>query len=257
MLTGRITQLDVVDPEVGALSYLSNIQNSIFVPNIPALYDRRPTHNLPRAARRRAYTVSNRGEQKQRESIASAESSRRSDHMANAMEEGRPTDIPVRPTYTDGVKPSRTRSALSRMSSAVGFGPRKEEEEVEDTYDPEHIKEWSQMDEEERNELDEHVRLLLTKKSKLKRGARGFWAFVKTRESTPLLFQLQLLTIYLAMGFIMTLYGLLITFWGSAIVIFIFGWINAGHRQRYWIEICDQVCDSPREAWQSYRADGF
>lgn len=43
------------------------------------------------------------------------------------------------------------------------------------------------------------------------------------------------------MGFIMTLYGLLITFWGSAIVIFIFGWIHAGHRQRYWIEICDQV----------------
>lgn len=69
------------------------------------------------------------------------------------------------------------------MSSAIGLGPKnEEEEEIEDTYDPEHIKEWSQMDEEERNELDEHVRLLLTKKSKFKRGAKGFWAFVKTRE---------------------------------------------------------------------------
>lgn len=39
----------------------------------------------------------------------------------------------------------------------------------------------------------------------------------------------------------MTLYGVLVTFWGTAIVLFIFRWIDAGSRRRYWIEICDQI----------------
>jgi hypothetical protein len=205
--------LDVVDPEVGALGYLSNIGNSIFFPHIPALYDRRPTHNLP-SSRRRGMSMSTIASQR-RSSLNSA-TSRHSRHSSNsALEEGRggTPEIGKRPSLVQRA------SIMSRVSSAVGWNRKEDDEEF-----VKHIKDWREMDEEERDELDEHVRMLLTKKSKFKRGAKGFYAFVKT-----------------PMGFIMTLYGFLVTFWGTAIVLFIFGWIHVGGRKRYWIEICDQI----------------
>ena len=210
--------LDVVDPEVGALGYLSNIGNSIFLPNIPALYDRRPTHNLP-TNRKRGQSFSSLLSAR-RGSAASARSGR-SHTSGGALEEGRVESPNM--GFTGGVKPMRTgsKSMLTRVSSAVGWGRKDKDEEAEYAH---HIKKWREMDEEERDELDDHVRMLLTKKSKFKRGLKGFYAFVKT-----------------PMGFIMTLYGLLITFWGTAIVLFIFGWIRVGDRRRYWIEICDQI----------------
>ncbi|UZJ52041.1 hypothetical protein CBS101457_001361 [Exobasidium rhododendri] len=210
--------LDVIDPEVGALGYLSNIGNSIFLPHIPALYDRRPSHSLP-TNRKRGASVSSVRPGSRRDSVISSRS-RHSQGTDGALEEGRA------PALSSGVglgaKPTRipSRSVMTRMSSAVGWG-KKDEDEEEFTK---HIKNWRDMDEEERDELDEHVKMLLTKKSKFRRGAKGFWAFVKT-----------------PMGFIMTLYGVLVTFWGTAIVLFIFGWIHVGHRKRYWIEICDQI----------------
>ncbi|KAI3626352.1 hypothetical protein CBS9595_001713 [Malassezia furfur] len=89
-----------------------------------------------------------------------------------------------------------------------------------------HTDKWWEMDEEERKELDNHIRHLLTNKSKAKRVLRGFWNFVRT-----------------PMGFILTTYGLLITAWGMFIVLLAIPWVHVGdaHRQRYWIEICDQV----------------
>lgn len=108
----------------------------------------------------------------------------------------------------------------SRVSSVVTWR-KKADEEAEYSK---HIEAWRYMDDEERNELDEHVQLVLSKRSKFKRGLKGFWAFFKT-----------------PIGFIMTLYGFLITFWGTAIMFFIFSWIDAGTRRRYWIEICDQI----------------
>lgn len=205
--------LDVVDPEVGALGYLSNIGNSIFLPNIPALYDRRPTHNLP-ASRRRNMSISTVASQR-RSSLASS-LSRRSHDSNRASEEGRAGS----PEAAFKAMPTPKRpSVMTRMSSAVGWNRKEDDEEF-----VKHIKNWRDMDEEERDELDEHVKMLLTKKSKFKRGAKGFYAFTKT-----------------PMGFIMTLYGFLVTFWGTAIVLFIFGWIHVGGRKRYWIEICDQI----------------
>lgn len=206
--------LDVVDPEVGALGYLSNIGNSIFFPHIPALYDRRPTHNLPSSSRRRGMSVSTMTSQR-RSSLNSATSRHSRHSSSSALEEGRSDtpDVGKRPPLLQRA------SLMSRVSSAVGWNRKEDDEEF-----VKHIKDWRDMDEEERDELDEHVRMLLTKKSKFKRGAKGFYAFVKT-----------------PMGFIMTLYGFLVTFWGTAIVLFIFGWIHVGGRKRYWIEICDQI----------------
>lgn len=44
-----------------------------------------------------------------------------------------------------------------------------------------------------------------------------------------------------ALGFFVTLYAFIITFWGAAWVIFLIGWIHAGNRQKYFVEICDQI----------------
>lgn len=222
--------LDVIDAEVGTLGYLTNVQNSIFVPNIPGLYDRRPVHDLP-GARRRSSTITSfakRVHDNRRTSLIDSAASHDRASITSDLEQGqgngRASALGAATGFTGGEKPSRppTRTMLSRMTSVVTFR-RKVSPEEEAEY-AKHIKEWRDMDEEERDELDEHVRLVLSKRSKFHRGLKGFWAFVKT-----------------PMGFIMTLYGFLITFWGTAIMLFIWNWIHVGERKRYWIEICDQI----------------
>jgi hypothetical protein len=244
---------------MSTLSTLSNIQNSIFVPYLPSLYSRTPTADTRRSramTRARASTVGEAGRGSRRGSVtgpseggapgrarASTISGTRSRQGSIATTSGR--DTPSSTGQAAGAAaplppPARRPSILRKISSALGVKDpqqqlreeqaRAEEEEKkreeQEKLAREHVPEWMEMTEEEREELDEHVRYLLTKKQKFKRIARGFWKFVKT-----------------PMGFIMTLYGILITFWGTAIVLFLLRWIDAGNpaRQRYWIEICDQI----------------
>lgn len=78
---------------------------------------------------------------------------------------------------------------------------------------------------EEKAALDDHVRHLLhSRRAKFKRTMRGFGRYMRN----PL-------------GFIVTLYFFLITFWGAAWVLFLIGWISVKGRQAYFVEICDQV----------------
>ncbi|KAJ9475375.1 hypothetical protein PHBOTO_005437 [Pseudozyma hubeiensis] len=203
-----VDYLDVVDPEVATVTALQNVGNSIFFPPIPMLYSRRPTISLPTASARQAPSTP----------------------RVTPQHEGRPEDIELglrsSSAQQDKEEDAPRFGSMRRMASLV---PGRKKKEVPPTTEEErskHIKEWAQMDEEERNELDEHVRLLLTKKAKFKRAARGFWRYVKTPH-----------------GFIITTYAFLITFWGTAICLFLLRWIDVGNkaRQRYWIEICDQI----------------
>lgn len=78
---------------------------------------------------------------------------------------------------------------------------------------------------EEKAALDDHVRHLLhSRRARFKRSMRGFGRYVRN----PL-------------GFIVTLYFFLITFWGAAWVLFLIGWIYVGDRQDYFVEIADQI----------------
>jgi hypothetical protein len=78
---------------------------------------------------------------------------------------------------------------------------------------------------EEKAMLNDHVRHLLhSKREGFKRSMRGFSRYVRK-----------------PVGFLITLYASLITFWGTAWVLFLIGWIGVGNRQSYFIEICDQV----------------
>ncbi|KZV77780.1 hypothetical protein PENSPDRAFT_645383 [Peniophora sp. CONT] len=84
---------------------------------------------------------------------------------------------------------------------------------------------WDDWSEQERAELDDYVRHLMhSRRERFRRRLRGFIQFA----SRPL-------------GFLITLYAVLITFWGAAWVLFLIGWISVAGRQAYFVEICDQI----------------
>ncbi|SPC66243.1 uncharacterized protein UHOD_07699 [Ustilago sp. UG-2017b] len=211
-----VDYLDVVDPEVATVTALQNVGNSIFFPPIPMLYNRRPTISLPSVVANRQAAANNRNTpqyEPQREDI---EMGLRPSAGQGSVQQS---------TDDDGVK----RQAFGNIRRVASLVPGRKKKQVPPTTEEErrkHIKEWAEMDEEERNQLDDHVHQLLTKRAKFKRAARGFWRYVKTPH-----------------GFIITTYAFLITFWGTAICLFLLRWIDVGNpaRQRYWIEICDQI----------------
>ncbi|VDB96951.1 unnamed protein product [Peniophora sp. CBMAI 1063] len=79
------------------------------------------------------------------------------------------------------------------------------------------------------DDLDKHVSHVLSKRQVFKRIMRGVWAYMKT----PL-------------GVIVTIYGILVVFWGSAIVLFLLKWINLHDKtkQDYWVEISCQIVNT-------------
>lgn len=78
---------------------------------------------------------------------------------------------------------------------------------------------------EEKAALNDHVRHLLhSRRARFKRSMRGFGRYVRK-----------------PVGFLVSLYAFLLTFWGAAWVLFLIGWISVGDRQAYFIEICDQI----------------
>ncbi len=198
-----VDYLDVVDPEVATVTALQNVGNSIFFPPIPKLYNRRPTISLPTAARAPPPSPSPEAERETREGDIEM------GVAGSARDEG-------------GF------SGLRRVTSFASLVPRRKKRAAPSTEQErrKHIREWAEMDEDERNELDEHVHLLLTKKARFKRAMRGFGRYVRTPH-----------------GLIITVYAFSITFWGTAICLFLLKWIDVGNaaRQRYWVEICDQI----------------
>lgn len=90
---------------------------------------------------------------------------------------------------------------------------------------PEGLVDWEKWSEKDRQGLDDYVRHLLhSRKWKARRTWRGFKQYFRT----PL-------------GAFVTIYASLLTFWGAAWVLFIIGWLHAGDRQAYFVEICDEV----------------
>ncbi|EPT03734.1 hypothetical protein FOMPIDRAFT_1158598 [Fomitopsis schrenkii] len=87
------------------------------------------------------------------------------------------------------------------------------------------LAEGVEEDEEEDN-LDMHVEDVLRKRDRLRRVMRGVWSFVKT----PL-------------GVVTAIYGLLVVFWGTALVLFLARFINVhnDNTQNFWVEVCQQI----------------
>lgn len=81
---------------------------------------------------------------------------------------------------------------------------------------------WS---DEDKAELDDHVRHLLHSR---KEGFKRSWAGFKKYVSKPL-------------GLFVTTYATLVTLFGAGWVFFLIGWINVGHKQKYIINIIDNL----------------
>ncbi|KAF2132640.1 hypothetical protein P153DRAFT_333085 [Dothidotthia symphoricarpi CBS 119687] len=197
MDASMVDVLDVIDPEISALTTLNNVQNSLFLPNIPWLYNRQPTYDLGQSAsdssdeeaanssgRREPFIEMTQQEEAER-AAAGLSRTNTLDSVLSTMEEGDDHHYAV----------------LPHGASLPG---------------------WTRAD---KAALDDHVRHLLhSRRARFKRTMRGFGRYCRN----PL-------------GLIVTLYFFLITFWGTAWVLFLIGWIYVAGRQAYFIEIADQV----------------
>lgn len=202
MESNVVDVLDVIDPEISALTTLNNVQNSLFLPNLPWLYNRQPTYDL--------------GQQ----------TSESSDEEMGTVGREKSRQHDVQPMTQEG--------EAQRAAGGRGLTRINTIDSILSTMDegPDHhyavlphgasLPGWT---DEEKAILDDHVRHVLhSKRAKFKRTMRGFGRYVKN----PL-------------GFIVTLYFFLITFWGAAWVLFLIGWIYVKGRQQYFVEICDQI----------------
>lgn len=190
------------DPEISALTTLNNVQNSLFLPNLPWLYNRQPTYDLGQAT----------SDSSDEEMGSTSREKTREDQLPNMTQEGEVE----RAAGARGL--TRTNTIDSTLST-MEEGP---EHHYAVLPHGASLPGWT---DEEKAILDDHVRHVLhSKRAKFKRTMRGFGRYIRN----PL-------------GFIVTLYFFLITFWGAAWVLFLIGWIYVKGRQQYFVEICDQV----------------
>lgn len=202
--------LDVVDPEVSALTTLTNVQNSLFIPDLSigrfSLLNRRPVYEVSRHDSDPGYKTDTTDEL-----LTEAQ------EVARAEEKGelRPTEEGIAEPEP-AVKRGRGRSgSITSQLSETHYAVLPHGVNLEG---------WSKED---RDSLNDHVRHMLhSRRSKFKRGMKGFGKYV----SRPL-------------GFCVTLYAFLITVFGLVWVLFLIGWISGGNdaRHKYLINIIDNI----------------
>ncbi|EEA28945.1 integral membrane protein [Talaromyces marneffei ATCC 18224] len=134
--------LDVIDPEISTLSTLTNVQNSLFVPDLGPLLNRMPTYTLTRRPSKVAEGLD--AIQKKPEPVVAEE-----------------------PLQTIAERPP----LVSSMASALG------PERFAILPDGVTLDGWTQEDIEE---LNDHVRHMLhSRRSKFKRAMKGFGQYVR------------------------------------------------------------------------------
>jgi hypothetical protein len=169
---------------------LTNVQNSLFVPDLGNLINRRPTFVL-------------------------------SDYEGGPR---RPSAAPPGPEAQpvkeeEEQKEEEERPRLERLSS---ISSRLTESHYAALPHGTTLDGWTEA---QKLELEDRVRHMLhSRRSRFKRGLKGFGQYVRT----PL-------------GFFVTLYAVLITLFGLAWVLFLIGWIYVGDKQVYTIHIIDSV----------------
>jgi hypothetical protein len=141
---------DSLDPEVATLSTLTNVQNSLFIPDLGSLLNRMPTYTLTRRPA----------------DIPEGQPPERKTEEEKIAEEGAGKDY---------LEPPPTRPlAVSSVTSVLG--------DSHFAILPEGVtlNGWSKLDVEE---LNDHVRHMLhSRRSKFKRAMRGFGQYVRKRK---------------------------------------------------------------------------
>ncbi|KAJ9098261.1 hypothetical protein QFC21_004590 [Naganishia friedmannii] len=199
-----VEHLDVIDPEIAAVSHLQNMANSIMIPYFPELYSRKPMLDLPTSTGSRP-------------SAGQVASPRPADASQSAAAGSNTTGLRLRkPTLSSQTPASTVPTIPTPAKSSI-----KPDDQVSDA-----TAETGNSD--EKDALDEHVKDVLHKSKKewLKRSMKGVWAFLKT-----------------PMGIITGIYGFMVVFWGAALVLFLLGWIKTGSKNTkdVWVERCSQI----------------
>lgn len=178
---------DTADPEISTLSTLTNVQNSLFIPDLGPLLNRMPTYTL---TRRPSKAVEGLDATQRKPEPAVAE------EPLQAVEERPP--------------------AVTSMTSVLG------PERFAVLPDGANLDGWTQ---EEIEEMNDHVRHMLhSRRSKFKRAMRGFGQYVKRRKCSILYsYEKAMTNNKQALGFLVTLYATLITLFGLAWVLFLIG----------------------------------
>lgn len=141
------------DPEVSTLSTLTNVQNSLFVPDLGRFLNRMPTYTLTRP-----------------DLSTDEEPSSATDEESKSPDEGADPST-QRPQALERLRPyTSISSALPEEDPRFAILP-----------DDETLDGWSKEDIER---LNDHVRHMLhSRRSKFKRAMKGFGQYVKQRES--------------------------------------------------------------------------
>lgn len=198
-----IDLLDLVDPEVRTLGTLTNLQNSLFVPDLGGLVNRRPTYDLTRRPTEDAAIVAR--------------------SRAGTRTSKKESDGPLRPIEQRTGAESEIELQDRRLTRQISISS-----EVSDSHYAvlPHGVSLEGWDEDDIAELNDHVRHLLhSKREGFKRSMRGFRQYV----SKPL-------------GAFVFIYATLVTLFGAAWVFGLIGWIYVGGgRQDYFINVVDLV----------------
>ncbi|KAF2869198.1 hypothetical protein BDV95DRAFT_609429 [Massariosphaeria phaeospora] len=141
--------LDTLDPEVQTLATLTNIQNSLFVPNLGRFVNRRPTYNLQRAP-----------------------SDMRGLENLNSLV------APAQSTQTDNANPRLQRSQTGgTVATLATIDSRLSDSRFAVLPSGTSLEGWSKED---KAEMNDHVRHMLhSKRSKFKRSMKGFMQYTK------------------------------------------------------------------------------
>ena len=198
-----IDLLDLVDPEIRTLGTLTNLQNSLFVPDLGGLVNRRPTYELSRRP------------------TADIEAIARSRAGTRASRTG-PPKIPRKPVPSGESPPEDGIEMEGGLQRKMSISSQLSDSHYAVLPHGVSLEGW---EEEDVAELNDHVRHLLhSKRESFKRSMRGFGKYV----SKPL-------------GAFVTIYATLVTLFGAAWVFGLIGWIYVGGRQEYIINVIDLV----------------
>ena len=152
-LTYAYAMLTRTDPEVQTLTSITNIQNSLFIPNLGRFVNRRPTYNLQRAP-------------SERESLEDI------NRILAPAQQGQETSPPsLQRSQTGG-----TMATLATIDSHLS------ESRYAVLPHGTTLDDWSKED---KKELNDHVRHMLhSRRSRFKRSLRGFGQYVRRRKHT-------------------------------------------------------------------------
>jgi hypothetical protein len=147
--SNMVDVLDTIDPEVATLTSLTNMQNSLFIPNLPWL-NRHPTYNL-----------------KRREELQDLVALQREAQAAQAAQAEQQQTAPRLQRSPTEATMMTIDSQLTESRFAVL---------PEDTD----LSGWSTTD---KKEVNDHVRHMLhSRRSKMKRSLKGFGQYVRRRK---------------------------------------------------------------------------